>query len=182
MVLKETRRDLIADYRHCSSDVIFCTTIAPEYAPAFAKNLSIWDSVETYEDRYATLRYRTEAAQEQYKHCAQVAQTIEVALPKELSPEIWQELITDFVTERFVSRGLVVTLAIHNEQGNPHAHFQISRRSINEKGAWSWTKDREIASKVSLRETRKLWAEKVNLFLEKLESKINNNNKEIILE
>ena len=90
MVLKETRRDLIADYRHCSSDVIFCTTIAPEYAPAFAKNLSIWDSVETYEDRYATLRYRTEAAQEQYKHCAQVAQTIEVALPKELSSEIWQ--------------------------------------------------------------------------------------------
>ena len=61
----------------------------------------------------------------------------------------------------------MVTLAIHNEQGNPHAHFQISRRSINEKGEWSWTKDREIASKVSLRETRKLWAEKVNLFLER---------------
>jgi hypothetical protein len=88
-------------------------------------------------------------------------------LPKELTPEVWKELVTEFAQERFVSRGLIATLAIHNDEGNPHAHLQVSRRSINEKGEWSWAKDREITTKAALRQTRALWADKVNQSLER---------------
>ena len=129
--LEETRRDITADYRNRSSDIIFSATFAPNHAPDYMKNLGVWNSLESYEDQYAMSFYRTEATQEKYKSCAQIAQTTVVALPKELTPEVWQELVTDFVKERFVNRGLVVTVAIHNDEGNPHAHFQISRRACN---------------------------------------------------
>lgn len=172
--LEETRRNITADYRNRSSDIIFSTTLAPDHAPAYMKNLGVWNALETHEDQYASLRYRTEINQEKYKSCAQTAQTIVVALPKELTPGVWKELVTDFVRERFVSRGLVVSLAIHNDEGNPHAHFQISRRAVTDKGEWSWAKDRDIATKASLIESRRLWAEKTNFYLtrEGLETRI----------
>lgn len=163
--LEETRRDIIADYRNRSSDVIFSATFAPKHASEYMKTLEVWNSLESYEDQYAKRIYRTEATQEKYKSCAQVAQTTVVALPKELTPEVWQELVADFVEERFVRRGFVTTIAIHNDEGNPHAHILISRRTVTEKGEWSLTKDREITTKSALLESRRLWAEKTNLYL-----------------
>lgn len=163
--LKETRRNLIADYRNRASSVLFYQTLAPNHASEFMKSLKVWDNAESYEDEYALLRYLTSQSQEKYKACAQVAQTIVVALPKELTLDAWQELVTDFAKERFVSRGLVVTVAIHGDEGNPHAHFLVSRRSIKEKREWSWTKDREITTRSALMESRKLWADKTNAYL-----------------
>ncbi len=163
--LEESRRDITADYRNRSSDIIFSATFAPNHAPDYMKKLEVWNSLESHEDQYAMNFYRTEATQEKYKSCAQIAQTTVVALPKELTPEVWQELVTDFIKERFVSRGLIVTAAIHNDEGNPHAHFQISRRAVNDKGEWSWTKDRDITTKSALIESRRLWAQKTNFYL-----------------
>lgn len=172
--LEESRREITADYRNRSSDIIFSETIAPNHAPEHMRNLGVWNSLESFEDQYAMRRYRTEETQKKYKNCAQIAQTTVVALPKELTPEVWKELVTDFVKERFVSRGLVVSVAIHNDEGNPHAHFQISRRTVTDKGEWSWTKDREITTKSALIESRKLWAEKTNFYLsrEGLDTKV----------
>lgn len=164
-LLEETRRDLIADYRNRSSDVIYSFTLTPDYAPESFRTLKIWDELENFEDHYAMLHYKTDQTQTQYKNSAQVAQTIVVALPKELTPEVWKELTVDFINERFVSRGLAVSCAIHTDKGNPHAHLQISRRAITTDGAWELKKDRSITTKYALLTTRKLWAEKTNYYL-----------------
>lgn len=68
---------------------------------------------------------------------AQTAMTMIVALPKELSLDSSKELVEEFLKERFVSRGLVCTFALHENARNPHAHVLISRHSINEKGDFS---------------------------------------------
>ena len=164
-LLEETRRDLIADYRNRAYDVIYSFTLAPDYAPESFRTLKIWDELENFEDSYAMLHYKTDQTQTQYKNSAQLAQTIVVALPKELTPEVWKELTVDFINERFVSRGLAVSCAIHTDKGNPHAHLQISRRAITLDGAWELKKDRSITIKSALLATRKLWAEKTNYYL-----------------
>jgi ATP-dependent exoDNAse (exonuclease V) alpha subunit/DNA primase len=165
--LLESRRGLVADYSHLKDRVLFSTTLFPDKVPEALRNLEIWDKLESYEDRYAEKRYKTQSTQDRHKGSAQMAQTFELALPRELSPDSWQTLVLDFAKERFVARGLVVTVAIHRDEGNPHAHFQVSRRSINEQGDFSWAKDRDIVPKSALLETRALWAEKANEALER---------------
>ena len=71
---------------------------------------------------------------------AQLARNFIIALPKELSFEENKNLITDFIQENFVSKGMIVDLAIHNESdeknNNIHAHIMTTLRPINEKGQW----------------------------------------------
>lgn len=165
--LHESRRDLPVDYRNRHSDIAFCQTFAPNHAPEWMKDLSVWDKLESFEDTYALQRYKSDETREKYLGSAQTAQTYVMALPKELSPQVWQELMTEFVNERFVSRNLIATLAIHNDEGNPHAHIMVSRRSVTMDGEFSFAKDREITTKIELKETRKLWADKANFYLER---------------
>lgn len=165
-MLLETRRNLVANYSR-TSNVEFSITLAPHAAPDFAKDLNVWDALENYEDSYAASRYKSEETLLKYKNSARIAQTIVIALPKELEPSVWKEIVMDFSKERFVSRGLVVSMAIHNDEGNPHAHFQISRRAIDENGQWSKTKDREITTRSSLIDTRKICAKIINQYLER---------------
>ena len=165
--LHESRRDLNVNYRNRHSDIAFTTTLAPEQAPQAFHQATVWDHFENFEDEYAYKRYKTDETRENYLNSAQTAQTIVVALPRELSVEVCNELITQFAKDRFVSRGLVVTLAMHDDEGNPHAHLQISRRSVNEAGEISWAKDRDICSKKELLITRKLWADLTNQYLER---------------
>ncbi|HFZ6603929.1 TPA: MobQ family relaxase [Streptococcus agalactiae] len=71
---------------------------------------------------------------------AQLARNFIIALPKELSFEENKRLITDFIQENFVSKGMIVDLAIHDESNegnnNIHAHIMTTLRPINEKGEW----------------------------------------------
>jgi nucleoside-triphosphatase THEP1/5S rRNA maturation endonuclease (ribonuclease M5) len=164
--LHESRRDLTANFQNRSSDVAFTETLAPELAPVKFKELSVWDQLESFEDEYAYARFpHNQEARDKYINSARTAQTVVVALPKELSMEVSKELVEEFVKTRFVSRGLIVTYACHDDAGNPHAHLQISRRSVNEKGELSWAKDRDICTRKSLMETRKLWADLTNQYL-----------------
>ncbi|NBL00686.1 MAG: hypothetical protein EOM50_22345, partial [Erysipelotrichia bacterium] len=48
-----------------------------------------------------------------------------------------------------------------------HAHIQTTRRAIDENGKFLDRKDRAICTKSSLIETRKLWADLANEYLEK---------------
>jgi ATP-dependent exoDNAse (exonuclease V) alpha subunit len=165
--LHESRRDLSVNYQNRHSDIAFTTTLAPDHAPDIFHEVRVWDHFENFEDEYAYKRYKTDETREKYLNSAQTAQTIVVALPRELSVDVCNELITQFAKDRFVSRGLVVTLAIHDDEGNPHAHLQISRRAVNENGEISWTKDREICTKKELLVTRKFWADLTNQYLER---------------
>ncbi len=165
--LHESRRDLNVNYRNSHSDIAFTTTLAPEHAPEMFHDVDVWNHFENFEDTYAYQRYKTDETRDTYLNSAQTAMTIVVALPRELSVDVCHELIAQFAKDRFVSRGLVVTLAMHDDEGNPHAHLQISRRAVNEQGEISWAKDRDICSKKELLTTRKLWADLTNQYLER---------------
>lgn len=166
--LHESRRNLDANYKNRASDIAYTTTLIPDHVDDSFAHISVWDKIESFEDVYAKVRFPNgELAREKYMNSAQTAMTVIAALPNELTLDTSKELIEDFLNERFVSRGLIATYAIHKNNGNPHAHFLISRRSVNEKGEFSWFKDREICMKRELLKTRSLWAEKANFYLER---------------
>ncbi|MDR0753305.1 MAG: AAA family ATPase, partial [Holosporaceae bacterium] len=163
--LHEERRDKTADYSKRGGDVAFVNTLAPEHSKY--KGLEVWNAAENFEDFYADKHFKDENARIKFKESAQIAQTIIVAIPNEFSLETSQELLEKFINTRFVSRGLITTCAIHNSEGNLHAHLQVSRRAIGENGDFVERKDREICTKSALLETRKLWADMANEFLER---------------
>lgn len=165
--LVESRRDLVADYSNRQGDVLASKTYAPEQAPAWMRDLTVWDKIESFEDAYAAKRYRTDETREQYLSSAQTAQTYIAALPIELNPKVLEEIVDDYIDKRFISRNLVATMAIHKDEGNPHVHMVVSRRSVTAEGEFSTTKDREIATKKELIESRRLWAEVANHYLER---------------
>lgn len=165
--LFESRRNLKANYKDRKNSIVSSKTLAPEHAPAEFHNTGVWDLLETFEDEYRYRHYKTDATRDTYINSAQTAQTIVAALPKELSIDVACELIIQFALDRFVSRGLVVTVVVRDDESNPHAHLQVSRRAVNEKGAFEMAKDRDIATRKSLLETRKLWADLTNHYLER---------------
>jgi ATP-dependent exoDNAse (exonuclease V) alpha subunit len=162
-ILREDRRDKVADYRNRVADVTLVGTLAPEHSKY--QDLSVWNAVENFEDESAEKHYKDEIARNNYKESAQTAQTIIVALPNEFSLQTNQELVEKFIKTRFLVRGLITTYAIHNAEGNLHAHLQITRRAIGKDGEFENRKDREIVSRSALIETRKLWADLTNEFL-----------------
>ena len=163
--LFEERREKLADYTNRASDVEIVNTLAPECSKY--KDLSVWNEVEKFEDKYAERHYKTPETIGNYKESAQTASTIILALPNELSVATNSELLEKFINTRFTSRGLISTYAIHNNEGNLHAHIQTTRRAIDENGEFLDRKDRAICTKSSLIETRRLWADLANEYLQK---------------
>ncbi|MGM9600245.1 MAG: MobA/MobL family protein [Faecousia sp.] len=89
----------------------------PEYAD---RNL-LWNSVEWNET----------------KANAQLARSIELALPAELNHEQNIALIQKYVQENFVGRGMCADVAFHDKgDGNPHAHILLTMRPLTEDGKW----------------------------------------------
>lgn len=165
--LSETRRDLVADYRPRGKDVVWFETWAPAHASNHFRSLQAWDTLENFEDIYAKDHYKTEETQENYINHAQTAQTVVVALPRSLSVQACQALLLEFGQECFGARNLMFTVAIHQEEGNPHGHFMVSRRAILEQDQISPCKDRAITRKSSLVYIRRRWAEMANEALER---------------
>ncbi|MDI9634198.1 MobA/MobL family protein [Geitlerinema splendidum] len=171
----DERTGILHDYA-CKKDVIVSRILAPEEAPAWAKNaVTLWNHVEAFEDHFATLRFRGDAsnpdknqksleAREHFLNTTQTAQTIMGALPLEFTQLEAEVCVEEFLRERFVSRGLVVQYAIHWDKGNPHFHGLITRRAL-EGDAFAFRKDRDIVSKAELLITRKAWEEVANKHL-----------------
>ncbi|MBX9621542.1 MAG: MobA/MobL family protein [Alphaproteobacteria bacterium] len=171
----DERTGILHDYA-CKEDVIVSRILAPEEAPAWAKNaVTLWNHVEAFEDHFATLRFRGDAsnpdknqksleAREHFLNTTQTAQTIMGALPLEFTQLEAEVCVEEFLRERFVSRGLVVQYAIHWDKGNPHFHGLITRRAL-EGDAFAFRKDRDIVSKAELLITRKAWEEVANKHL-----------------
>lgn len=68
------------------------------------------------------------------------------ALPVELSPEQWEELLSDFIVESFVSDGMCADVAIHDPDPpghNPHAHILLTVRPLNPDGTWQYKTEKE---------------------------------------
>lgn len=100
------------------------------------KNIILPDHIpKEFNDR-STLWNKVEMAEKNSN--AQLARQFIIGLPKELSLSENKNLITDFIQENFVSKGMIVDYAIHDESqdenGNIHCHIMTIMRPINEKG------------------------------------------------
>lgn len=114
----------VHDY-HNKKGLLHSEILLPNHVPKeFQDRSFLWNSVELNEKASN----------------AQLARNFIIALPKELSFEENKKLITDFIQENFVLKGMIADLAIHDESdeenNNIHAHIMTTLRPINEKGQW----------------------------------------------
>lgn len=67
-----------------------------------------------------------------------------MALPVELDKTQWQDLLTEFVQEQFVTDGMCADVCIHDTDGhNPHAHIMLTVRPLDEYGKWQYKTQKE---------------------------------------
>lgn len=128
---------------------------APEQAPDWVFDReALWNAVEACETRKNS----------------QLAREFTLALPHELSDEERRGLVTQFVDEECVSRGMVADIAIHlpdrdGDQRNHHAHILLTLREITPEGFTR--KAREWNDRRGLDHWREAWAETINQSLER---------------
>ena len=103
----------------------------PECAPASWEDREIlWNAVEENE--------KTKDSR--------LAREFVPALPVVLSPKQWEELLSDFIQESFVSDGMCADVAIHDPDPpghNPHAHILLTVRPLNPDGTWQYKTEKE---------------------------------------
>ena len=103
----------------------------PEFAPSEWKDRSVlWNAVEENEKT----------------RDSRLAREFVPALPIELTPEQWQELLSDFIQNSFVADGMCADVAIHDPHPpghNPHAHIMLTVRPLDEQGNWQYKTEKE---------------------------------------
>ena len=117
------KTEYFASYKNKGEGLVWTDVLLPENAPReFADRAVLWNSVEEVEDQ----------------RNSQLARRIRLTLPNEVPRELWVPMVTEYVREQFVSKGMCVDVAIHfNEPPpNPHAHLLLTMRSIDEQGKW----------------------------------------------
>ena len=103
----------------------------PEFAPHEWKDRGVlWNAVEENE--------KTKDSR--------LAREFVPALPIELTPAQWQELLSDFIQNCFVADGMCADVAIHDPYPpghNPHAHIMVTVRPLNEDSTWQYKTEKE---------------------------------------
>ena len=95
--------------------------LPPNAPPEFTDRNTLWNSVERKENQWNS----------------QLARRIVMALPREVPPEQYPQMLRDYCQEQFVSKGMCVDFAIHDKgTGNPHAHVMLTMRPMDEHGRW----------------------------------------------
>ena len=123
----------VSDYTR-KGGVICSAILLPSHAPPeYTDRQTLWDAVE-----------KTERGKK-----AQLAYSFDIALQNEFSIEENIALVRQFLSEQFVSRGMIVDFAIHQpdkEDGgisNPHFHVLCPIRPLDEHGRWGDKQRRE---------------------------------------
>ncbi|VDO13328.1 unnamed protein product [Brugia timori] len=126
-------------------------TIAPDNAPAWVNDAGeLWNAVEASEKRKD----------------AQLCREVNVALPRELTPDQMKALALDYAREQWASRGMVAVVAFHDlDSANPHFHAMLTMREIGPEGFGK--KNRDWNDHGLATEYRAAWAEKTNNALER---------------
>ena len=103
----------------------------PEFAPPEWKDRGVlWNAVEENEKT----------------RDSRLAREFVPALPIELTPAQWQELLSDFIQNSFVAEGMCADAAIHDPHPpghNPHAHIMLTVRPLDEQGNWQYKTEKE---------------------------------------
>lgn len=148
------RTGQVHDYTR-KGGVVSSEIIAPNGAPEWATDRArLWNEVEAAEKRKD----------------AQLAREVELALPRELTPDQRLELVRSFVRSEFVSRGMVADIAIHEPKASdggqqPHAHVMLTTRTLGPEGFQG--KNRDWNDKGLLENWREAWANHANRALER---------------
>ena len=102
--------------------VILNEIMLPKHAPERYRNREIlWNEVQKIEKRSD----------------AQFAREVEVALPAEMNREDQISCVRSYVTDNFVSKGMIADWALHDTgNGNPHAHIMLTMRGIDDHEKW----------------------------------------------
>ena len=104
--------------------ILYTEIMLPSNAPPeYANRETLWNSVE--------------AAEKQWN--AQLARRFVLALPKEVPPEQYPQMVRDYCEKHFVSKGMIADFAIHdpNPPGhNVHCHVMLTLRAMDETGKW----------------------------------------------
>lgn len=112
--------------------VMKVATLLPDGAPrAYADATQLFNAIEKYEQASN----------------ARTAKKIVVALPRELSLDESDEILTDFIRDNLCANGYCATYAIHNDKdgNNPHAHILVVNRPLNPKtGEFERTKTKKV--------------------------------------
>lgn len=111
---KDERLEKTFDYSKKNSEVKFAETLFPDGAKSRYNSASeLWNDIEKIEKRAD----------------AQLAQRIDVALPRELSTEHQIKLAREFC-KKWADEGRAISYAIHDHgDGNPHIDAMITIRS-----------------------------------------------------
>ena len=108
-------------YSH-KSEIVHTEIMLPPHVPTeYADRNTLWNAAEAIEKQWNS----------------QLARRFVLAIPRELPPEQYADLIRDYCREFFVSKGMIADLAIHDKgDGNPHAHILLTLRAMDEQGKW----------------------------------------------
>ena len=111
--------------------LVWQDVLLPEFAPPEWKDRGVlWNAVEENE--------KTKDSR--------LAREFVPALPVELTPVQWQELLTDFIQNSFIAEGMCADVAIHDPHPpghNPHAHIMLTVRPLDERGNWQYKTEKE---------------------------------------
>lgn len=123
----------VSDYTN-KGGVICSEIFLPPHVPReYADRETLWNAVEKVEKGKK----------------AQLAYSFDISFQNEFTQEENIALARQFLTEHFVSRGMVVDFAVHEpekEEGginNPHFHFMCPIRPIEQNGKWGLKQKRE---------------------------------------
>lgn len=146
--LIDERTGLTHDFTR-KSDVVDKAILLPENAPEWMRDREkLWNAVEQVEKRKD----------------AQLAREINVALPRELSPEQNWALLTSFVQKEFVDHGMVADVAFHRGhkggEDQPHGHVMLTLREVTPDGFGQ--KNRTWNDRQLLNDWREHWADHCN--------------------
>ena len=119
--MENTWDGVIHDYTR-KKHVIYTEVMLPPNAPQeYADRSLLWNSVEWNET----------------KANAQLARSIELALPAELNHEQNIALVRKLAQKLFVDKGMCADVAFHDKgDGNPHAHILLTMRPLTPDGKW----------------------------------------------
>ena len=146
--LTNERTGLTHDFRN-KGGVNEVTILAPKNSPEWVfDRATLWNSVERKENRKD----------------AQTCREVEVSLPIELDNQQKKKLVTKYVEECFVDKGMIADIAFHKlGSDNPHAHILLTLRTITPDGFGN--KDRDWNKKDALNYWRETWQNHTNLAL-----------------
>ena len=156
--IEEISTGIVHDYSR-KSGVDYSIILSPILATGANKWLAdraeLWNKVEEGEKRKD----------------ARLARDVTIALPKELSTKAKISLITEYVREVYVAKGMVADVNLHHlDSDNPHAHVTLTMRDLVESPDGSVAfggKNRAWDDRDLLMAQRKQWETTANAALER---------------